>query len=207
MAIIRLKPITYSVSSSTLTVSNAANMYNNTDNTTYATATHTQKGTTAYYLYLKGFNFGDIPANATIKSFTIKVKAYEKSLSTNTTYRPYLCNNTTTITGNCNTIGTSVQTLEFTGVTASFDTIKGYGSNFGIRLCVRRNQQNTQGYLYVYGAEIEVVYLVPGETALYVKENGTWEEYSKGYKKVSGSWVEQDITTLFNTGTKYVKKT
>lgn len=41
---------------------------------------------------------------------------------------------------------------------------------------------------------------------LYVKQNGSWIQYSKAYKKINGSWVEQDITGVFNGGTLYVKK-
>ena len=40
---------------------------------------------------------------------------------------------------------------------------------------------------------------------LYVKENGSWVQYSKAYKKINGAWVEQDITAVFNTNTDYRK--
>ena len=47
MATIRLVPSVYAVSSTSyLSVSNAANMYHNTDNTTYATITNTYASTT-----------------------------------------------------------------------------------------------------------------------------------------------------------------
>lgn len=49
----------------------------------------------------------------------------------------------------------------FTGVTADWETIKGYGSNFGIRINCRRASRNTAGYVYIYGAEIEVDYTIP----------------------------------------------
>ena len=42
-------------------------------------------------------------------------------------------------------------------------------------------------------------------TQLYVKESGTWYAYAKAYKKINGSWVEQDITTVFSAGINYVK--
>ena len=162
MATMRLIPSSYSVSSTTyLTVSNPSNMYNNTDNTSYATITNTRTSTTSYYLYIKGFNFDAIPEDATINSFTIKFKAYETGLSTSTSYRPYLVNNTTTLTGSCNVLSTSTQTLSFTGVSDDWDTIKGYGNNFGIRITCRRSSRNTTGYAYVYGAEILVDYTLP----------------------------------------------
>ena len=181
MATARLVPSTiYNAASSYVTISNASNAYTNTDSTNYATAQNTNASTSNRYIYLRGFNFGDIPSNATVNSFTIKLKAYQSGGSTNTSYRPYLCDNTTTITGNCSVITTSTQTLSFTGVTASWDTIKGYGSDFGIRINCRRNSRNTTAYFYIYGAEIEVNYTVPvyhnvtvtGDSA-YVSPTGT----------------------------------
>ena len=47
---------------------------------------------------------------------------------------------------------------------------------------------------------------VPSDDALYVKLSGSWTEVTKAYKKVNGSWVEQsDLTTVFQSGTNYVK--
>ena len=162
MAIMRLIPSTYYLSNSSyLAITDASNMYANTDSTNYATIQNKQTGTTSYYLYIRGFNFDAIPSDVIINSFTIKFKAKEKGVSTSTSYRPYLCNNTTTITGSCSVVNTSEQVLAFTGVTADWDTIKGYGSNFGIRINCRRNNRNTVGYMYVYGAEIEVDYTIP----------------------------------------------
>ena len=162
MATMRLTPSTYYLSSSTyLNVSNADNMYNNTDNTTYATVTNTYTGTTTYYIYLRGFNFDAIPDSAIVNSFTVKVKANESGVSTSTSYSPRIANGTTSLTSNCNAITTTVQTLTLTGITDTWQTIKNYGSNFGIRVANRRNSRNTTSYLYIYGAQIEVDYTVP----------------------------------------------
>lgn len=205
MAQARLIPSTYSVSNSVLTVSNASNMYANTDNSSnYASATHTSNNTTSYYLYLKGFNFSAIPADATINSFTVKVKAYESRLSTSSSYAPKLCNNTTTITGTCSAITTSATVQTFTGVTATWNTIKGYGNNFGVRFTVRRSSKNSQGYLYVYGAEILVDYSVPGDLQVYRKENGAWKTYSAIYKKTNGVWTEVTSADDIDTNVNYV---
>lgn len=114
---IRLTPSTYAFSNTTyLSADNINNMYTNTDSTTYTTITNSQTGTTSYYLYLRGFNFDDIPDNAIIDSYNVKYKAYESGLSTSSTYRPYLVNNTTTITGTGTAITTSATTNTFTGV-------------------------------------------------------------------------------------------
>ena len=162
MATARLIPSTYTLSNTSyLSISNASNMYHNTDNTTYATITNSRTQTTSYYLYIKGFNFSTIPDNAIVNSFTIKLKAYESGVSTSTNYRPYLCNNTTQLNGYSNVLSTSAQTLTFSNVTESWDTIKGYGSNFSIRINCRRASRNTTSHVYVYGAEILVDYTVP----------------------------------------------
>lgn len=162
MATIRLIPSSYSLSNSNyLTVSDASNMYANTDSTNYATITNRQSGTTTYYIYVKGFNFSDIPSNAIVSSFTVKFKAYESGLSTSSSYRPRIVNDTTTLTGGSTAVSASTNTISFTDVTADWNTIKGYGSNFGIRISARRSNKNTTGYLYLYGAEIEVNYTVP----------------------------------------------
>ena len=162
MATMRLVPSTYYLSSTSyLSVSNASNMYANTDSDTYATVTNSRASTTSYYIYLRGFNFNAIPEGAIVNSFTVKLKARESGVSTSTSYKPYLANGTTTINGSCDVITTTASTYTFTGLSADWDTIKGYGSNFGIRINCRRASSNTTGYMYIYGAEILVDYNVP----------------------------------------------
>lgn len=162
MATIRLVPSTYYLSSTSyLSVSNADNMYNNTDNGNYATVYNSRASTTSYYIYLRGFNFDDIPSGAIINSFKVKLKAYESGVSTSDSYKPYLANGTTAINGSCTAITTSATVHEFTGITADWEDIVGYGDNFGIRINCRRASRNTAGYVYIYGAEIEVDYTVP----------------------------------------------
>lgn len=162
MATIRLTPSTYYLSNSSyLSVSNANNMYDNTDSTTYGTVTNSQTGTSSYYIYLRGFNFDDIDDSWIINSFTIKLKAYESGVSTSSSYVPTLAHGTTTFSGNTTTaITTSASVHEFT-CTQTWETIKGYGDNFGIRINCRRASRNTTSYMYIYGAEIEVTYTIP----------------------------------------------
>lgn len=162
MATIRLIPSTYYLSNSSyLSVSSASNMYNNTDNTSYATVTNSRQSTSSYYIYLRGFNFSAIPEGAIVNSFTVKLKARESGVSTSTSYKPYLANGTSAINGSCDPITTTATTLTFTGLSADWDTIVGYGSNFGIRINCRRASRNTTGYVYIYGAEILVDYTMP----------------------------------------------
>ena len=162
MATIRLTPSTYYLSNSSyLSVSNAANMYDDTDSTTYATVTNSRASTSSYYIYVRGFNFDDIPANAVVSSFTVKLKARESGVSTSTSYKPYLANGTSAINGSCDVLTTTATVHEFTGLSADWETIKGYGEDFGIRINCRRASKNTTSYVYIYGAEIEVTYTVP----------------------------------------------
>lgn len=162
METVRLIPSIYQLSNTSyLSISNPSNMYTDTDSTSYATVTNSQTGTTSYYLYIRGFNFDEIPSDAIVSSFTVKLKASESGGSTSTSYRPYLCNNATALTNAySNVLSTSVQTLTF-DCSETWETIKGYGSNFGIRLNCRRNSRNTQATFNIYGAEIEVNYTIP----------------------------------------------
>lgn len=159
MATIRLVPSAYSVSNSNyLSVSSASNMYNNTDNDTYATVTNSRSSTSSYYFYLKGFNFDDVPSDATINSFTVKIKVRESGVTTSSSYMMYLCDGTSALSDYASTMpSTSVNTITFT-VSSSWETLKSYGSDLAIRINCRRASRNTTAYLYVYGAEIEVDY-------------------------------------------------
>ena len=158
----RLTPSTYYLSSSSyLSVTNANNMYDNTDSDTYGQVYNSRSSTTSYYIYLRGFDFDTIPAAAVVSSFTVLLKARQSGVSTSTSYQPYLANGTSAINGSCTPITTTAAVHEFTGVSANWDTLKGYGSDFGIRINCRRASRNTAAYMYIYGAEIEVTYTVP----------------------------------------------
>lgn len=166
MATMRLVPSTYyRNNSSYVSVTNPSNMYTNTDSTTYASVQNTRNSTSnTYYCYLRGFNFSDIPSDAEVTGFTIKIKANESYMSTSSSYRMSLYNGTTSIgsTTVTSSLSTTVQTFTFPiPSTLTWETLKGYGSNFGIRIPLRRSSTNSNSYVYVYGAEIEVTYTVP----------------------------------------------
>lgn len=159
MATIRLIPSAYSLSNTSyLNISNASNLYTNIDSTTYATVNHTRRSTTSYYIYVKGFNFNDIPADAIINSATVKVKAKVTSAGS---YAPALYNNTTSLGQNLSgNIGTAT-TTSTVDITSNWETYKGYGSNFGIRLRLNRSSRYTASSMNIYGAEILVDYTIP----------------------------------------------
>lgn len=166
MSTIRLIPSTYyRNNSSYVTVTNPNNMYTDTDSTTYASVQNTRNSTSnTYYCYLRGFNFDDVPSDATVTGFTIKIKANESYMSTSSSYRMSLYNGTTSIgsTTVTSSLSTTVQTFAFPiPSTLTWETLKGYGANFGIRIPLRRSSTSSNSYVYVYGAEIEVTYTVP----------------------------------------------
>ena len=162
MPTIRLVPSTYYLSSSTyLSVSDASNMYTNTDSDSYATVTNSRASTSSYYIYIRGFNFDDVPSNAIVSSWVVKLKARESGVSTSTSYRPYFANGTSAINGTCDVITTTTSVHEFSGYSIDWETLAGYGDNFGIRINCRRASKNTTSYMYIYGAEIEVTYTLP----------------------------------------------
>jgi len=196
MATIRLVPSTYYLSSTSyLSVSNASSMYENTDDDDYATVTNSRTSTTSYYIYLRGFNFDDIPTGAVVNSFTIKLKARESGVSTSTSYKPYLANGTTAINGSCDPITTTAKVLTFSGLSADWEDIIGYGSNFGIRINCRRASRYTTGYVYIYGAEIEVDYTIPNPVVITstLTGNGTIDPNGT-YNTTEGTEYELTIT-------------
>ena len=213
MATIRLVPSTYAVSSTNyLSVSNAANMYHNTDNTTYATVTNTYASTSSRYLYLRGFNFNDIPSGAVISSFTVKIKGYESGLSTSTSYAPRLANGTSAIantTASAN-FGTSTKTITIPTGALTWQQIANYDDDFTIMVYVRRASRNTTGYFYCYGAEIEVDYTIPDPrtVATTLSGNGTIDPsgaqtYYDGdeYTLTITPTTKSDTVTVTNNGT------
>jgi len=159
----KLVASTYARSNSTyVTVTNASNMYKDTDDTsaTYATLSSTRASTTTYYVYIRGFNFSALPGNASVTSFTVRIKGYETGLNTGTSYSPSLVNGTSLISSTTasTNFGTTTKTITVPTGALTWTKIVNYGSTFGIRVTVGRAASGTKGYLYIYGAEIEVNY-------------------------------------------------
>lgn len=166
MPVIKLIPSSYGVSNTTyISVSNAKNMYHDTNNTTYARFYNSRTSTTTYYGYIRGFNIDDIPSGAIINSFTIRIKGYESGgvTSTSTSYAICLVNGNTALTGTyaSTQFSTSTNTITVPSGDLTWSELAEYGNNLGIRICCRRSNRNTACYVYVYGAEIEVDYTIP----------------------------------------------
>lgn len=170
MPTVRLVPSTYYLSNSSyLSVSNASNMYTNTDSTNYATVKNSRTSTSSYYIYVRGFNFDAVPANAIINSFTIKLKG---NYSGGYSQVMYLYDGTSTSFGSSERAFSSTVTTHTFEPTKTWENIVAAGSDFGIRINCRRNSRNTTAYIYIYGAEIEVDYTVPNPRTITTTLNG-----------------------------------
>lgn len=197
MATIRLIPSTiYNGASSYVSISNASNAYYNTDHTSsYATIQNTYSSTSSRYVYVRGFNFSDIPSNAVISSFTIKVRGYESGLATGSSYAPTLANGTSALSNTTasENFGTSTKVITVPTGSLTWGDITNYGSDFGIRLNVRRNNRNTASYIYLQGAEIEVTYTVPISYTVTATSNVTGVDLDPATQTV----VQGDSATVY----------
>lgn len=230
----RLIPSAFSVNNSSyVTVTDPNNMYNTTDNSSAYATLQGRSGnrTAANYVFINGFNFSEIPSNAVVSNFTIKIKAYRSSnqrTGSNGTYdyRPKLsssASNSDVISGTELTSDLTTTAAIYTIPTGllTWNDICGYGSGFSIEIPLCSNS-GAYPRVYVYGAEIEVTYTIPEPTGdtTFIKENGSWVEaadikvknnsswqsVSKAYKNVNGSWVEQsDKSAMFDNDALYLK--
>lgn len=168
MATIRLVPSAYTRSStSRVTVTDDANMYYNTDHTSaYCSIRGRNSTSNTYYCFIHGFNFDDVPSNATVTDFRVLIRCYRNSYqATGASYRMrlasqpssnYVISDTTTSTD----IGLTVDVIEIPTGSLTWNNLTSYGSNFSIDLVLRASSSQYP-YIYVYGAEIEVTYSIP----------------------------------------------
>ena len=179
MATMRLVPSAYTRSNTNYTnVSDESNMYNNTDHTAnYATLRgRNRNSSTAYYIFIHGFNIDDIPAGATVSSFAVKIRCYRSSNQRTGTnfylrlaYQPSsgtVISSTTTSTN----IGTTVDTITIPTGNLEWSDIVDYGSDFSIEVPLASNS-NSYPYVYVYGAEIEVTYTMPVQHSITISNS------------------------------------
>lgn len=165
MPTIRLVPSSYSRSStSRVTVTNPANMYYNTDHTdSYCSIRGRNNANNTYYAFINGFNFDDVPSNATVSSFTVKIRCYRNSYQqTGSSYNLRLAStasNSSVISSTTasTAIGTSTSVITIPTGNLTWSQLSGYGSGFSIEIPLRPSSSQYP-YVYVYGAEIEVTY-------------------------------------------------
>ena len=201
MATMKLVPSAYYLSNTQyLRIADAANMYDDCDSTTHGTITHNRASSSStYYAYLRGFDFDSIPEQAEVTGFTIRIKASATghTTSTSSSYMMSLANGTSQIgsTYADGRLSTTVDTFAFSEGSLTWETIKNYGSNFGIRIPLRRASSSTADVVSVYGAEIEVEYTMPNPRTLSVSSSGDGTVTPSGTSTVyDGDEVEIVIT-------------
>ena len=163
MPTIRLVPSSYSRSStSRVTVTSPTNMYYNTDHTdSYCSIRGRNSSSYTYYAFISGFNFDDIPSNATVSSFTVKIRCYRNSYQgTGNTYRLRLASsasNNSVISGTTmsSDIGTTVDTYTIPTGSLTWSTLSGYGSNFCIEVPLHATS-NQYPYVYVLKLKLHI---------------------------------------------------
>ena len=201
MATIKLTPSTYYRSNSSyVTVTDPDNMYDVCDSTDYASIRNSRNSTSnTYYCYLRGFDFDSVPSNAIVSGFEIRIRAYESYMSTSSSYRMSLYDGTSSISNTTCTssLSTTAHTYEFPiPSTLTWETLKGYGSDFGIRIPLRRSSTSYNSYVYVYGAEIEVTYTVPVYHAVTVSNSSTATVTVSDHNPLEGTDVEVRSSTI-----------
>lgn len=201
MATIKLVPSTYYRSNSSyVTVTNPDNMYDVCDSTDYASIRNSRNSTSnTYYCYLRGFDFDSVPSNAIVSGFEIHIRAYESYMSTSSSYRMSLYDGTSSISNTTCTssLSTTARTYEFPiPSTLTWETLKGYGSDFGIRIPLRRSSTSYNSYVYVYGAEIEVTYTIPVYHAVTVSNSSTATVTVSDSNPLEGTDVEVRSNTI-----------
>ena len=88
--------------------------------------------------------------------------------------------------------------------------IKCYRNSYQ-RTDVDKNNNPIVNYTYILSsvtaAHNLIVTIGDAAVQIYLKENGSWVPYSKVYKKINGSLVEQsDLSSVFSTSANYVKQ-
>lgn len=216
--------VSYNSSHSYYALSNAANGYHDSTNTSYASVNLTRGSGAETYMYWE-FSLSTIPAGATINSITCNYKARTSTTSTSyiNTATIQMCSGTTTKGTSKSILSTRTSASSFSSTQIGTWTVAELNAGVKLRTYAKRGTSRTTSnyYIYFYGADIEVTYTEPSTgnkvfikssgtwkwaQKIYVKVSGTWKEVSKVMKKVNGAWVEQsDKSAMFSPNTIYKK--
>ena len=154
------------------------------------------------------YDFSSIPSNATITSITGKAKAYGSGSTTYVTNKQIGEAINQEFLGTPVTFGTSTAAFN---LSFSSNITRKQLENMQLLMYFKRGTSSTTSNFYgrFYGASITVTYSYDdsaGGDKLYLKDNNTWKEVQKVYKKINGNWVEQEnISEVFDTNANYVK--
>lgn len=176
--------------------------------------------TTGYINLL--FDFSEIPEDATITSVSVRARLRISATNRITSSTCQLYNGST-----AKGSGVSFQNTTSGGtiVTPSAGSwTRSELDNLRLRMIATRNSSGNSGYIYIYGADITIVYTITSRTytytisnintdhviivgqKFYIKQNNVWVECSKIYLKQNGAWIEQDLSYLSDNNIKYLKQ-
>lgn len=192
------------------------NAYADSNSDTYAYLYIVNGGNSESYIY---YNFNlNIPTDAIINSVVCTVKSKLNNTGGTSTRQLQLFSGSTAKGTATNITSTSLQTYTLNAGTWTAYEL----NNAKLRFYAKRNTSatTTNRYLSLYGATLTVSYTVPSTgDKIYINVNGTWEEAAdvkvksnsawqgcdKAYKMVSGSWVEQDKSAMFDPNALFLK--
>lgn len=215
--------VSYNSSHSYYALSNAANGYHDSTNTSYASVNLTRGSSAETYMYWE-FDLPTIPADATIDSITCNYKARTSTTSTSyiNTATIQMCSGTTTKGTSKSIRTTRTSASSFSSSEIGTWTVAELNAGVKLRTYAKRGTSRTTSnyYIYFYGADIEITYTEDATgnkvfikssgtwkqaTKEYIKASGAWHEVSKVFKKVNGSWVQQDDISAMFENNAYVK--
>ena len=190
-----------------VTVTNENNMYDPVSDTSdYATLQgRTRNSSTAYYCFINHFKFDDLPSNAEVQSFSIKIKCYRNSYQrTGTNFYLRLSSGSTsgTVISNTTTstnINTTASVITIPTGSLTWNQMVGYGTNFSIEVPLAGSSGSYAPQIYVYGAEIEVEYIIPNPRSIATSLNGDGTIVPSGTNTYyDGDEIEVVITPTYS---------
>lgn len=187
------------------TASNTANAYTGIDDNTYCRIAMQYGSGAASFRYFT-FNLSALPEDANIVSVSARFKAYSGSINSS-----YITDATAQLTTGTTKKGNAVSFLSTTNNIYNFTNTGTWTRdellNARFYIEAHRGTQKTTSsmYLYIYAAELTVTYDVAPQYILYTKNGNNWTPVTKAYKKISGSWVEQNVETIFDNNNQYIR--
>lgn len=192
-------------------VSNPSNAYTPVSDNNVAVFSVTTTGTKYYNAQLYNTNYSDIPSNATIISFTGKIRLASSGTWQYSDIGLYDIDDATSyvkeIEAYDNTVINGTKTITATIIPAR---------NKLETLCLwfGGTTNKSTGSISVYGVEFEVTWTETVTDApskkLWLKDGSTWREVNNPviWKKQGGIWIqksEDDWDSIFDTNANYVK--
>lgn len=184
--------------------------YQNSDDSTDYARLDFDASTTGYIELL--FGIEGIPSDATISSISAKARLRISNTTRMTNRICQLYSGSTAKGSNTNFSSTSGAVVTLTPGTWTINEL----SDLRMRIGATSSSSTSSKYLYIYGADITIEYILNGElytytisnivadhtivvddvNKLFIKTNGTYLRAKKIFKNINGVWTEIDIESL-----------